>query len=115
MGVSYKEDIEDTRNSPANKIYNFFKKKQCQISVFDPLVKIWSEFDIKVKNQIPNFQKFNIIIFITRHSVYRKIKFNIKLKPNLIIFDSNNVLSSSQRKKLNSNDKIQFYALGRKN
>jgi len=38
LGVSYKPDVDDTRESPALKIIEILKKKKAVLKIFDPLV-----------------------------------------------------------------------------
>ena len=39
IGIAYKKNIDDTRESPAIEIINLLSNQFCQISVYDPLVK----------------------------------------------------------------------------
>jgi UDP-N-acetyl-D-glucosamine dehydrogenase len=41
IGVTYKKNIVDTRESPAEKIYQLFKSKNISVDWHDPLVEEW--------------------------------------------------------------------------
>ncbi len=98
LGATYKEDIEDTRNSPSELFYKKMIKFGCEIEVHDPLVNYWSEVNTKVHKNLPDLKKFDAVVFAVKHNVYRKINFN-KWKPKkkyFLFFDANNVLSNKQ-------------------
>ena len=61
VGVSYKEDTNDTRFSPAEKVYNFLKKKNCKLSFYDPIVNYWEY----TKGYSVNKKNLKIMIFIS--------------------------------------------------
>ncbi len=111
-GLTYKEDTNDMRFSPA---INFLKKLQTKcgkLSVYDPYIK---KKDIKLKkiNIIKNINSsFDIIIFCVAHSKFK----NLPLKKiiNKKIFDLNRVLSFKQKKLLRS-QKNKLFLLGSKN
>ncbi len=45
LGIAYKEDIEDMRESPALKVLEHLEKNHAHVSVVDPYVPefIWEE------------------------------------------------------------------------
>ena len=45
IGVSYREDTNDTRYSPAEGVYDFFRKMGCRIKFYDPVVNYWEYAD----------------------------------------------------------------------
>lgn len=111
MGVSYKEDIDDTRNSPTailfNKLKNYFKF----IDFCDPLVERWEELDLKVKNTIPNLNNYDILILVNKN--YKNLNF-VKLlkKRKITIFDTNDILNSKIAKRL-SKKEIKVFSIGK--
>ena len=121
MGVSYRHNIDDTRNSPTEKLYNKIIKYNAKIFVNDPVVKYWSEKKIIPDNKILDFKEIDIIIFCVSHDSYKKINFLKKLinVKSIIIYDANNVLSKKQiiqiKNMINKNKKIQFFSEGRGN
>ena len=91
LGITFKEDCNDIRNSKALELYKFFKKKN-KVDVYDPVVnkKVLGKFhNIKTINK---FKKnyYDIIIITVPHKKIRKlsIKFLRSLgKKNLNIID----------------------------
>ena len=99
MGVSYKEDINDTRYSPTEMLFRKLKKSNAIVTVHDPMVTFWNEMGIKVSKSYPNMNSFDAIVFTVRNEEYKKINFKKKInKKNILIMDANNVLSEKQHK-----------------
>mgnify|MGYP001026354020 FL=1 len=99
MGVSYKEDINDTRSSPTEILFRKLKKSNAIVTVHDPIVTFWNEMGIKVSKSYPNMNSFDAIVFTVRNEEYKKINFKKKInKKNILIMDANNVLSEKQHK-----------------
>ena len=84
LGLSYKKNIQDIRNSPALEIFSILNKKKFNISFNDKFVK---EIIVNKKKyyseDLNNLKKFKSIIMLTDHDYYKKINF-IKYKPTLI-------------------------------
>jgi UDP-N-acetyl-D-glucosamine dehydrogenase len=112
LGATYKEDIADTRYSPSE----FFLKKitslGAEVIVHDPLVKFWNETKRKVLNKIPDFSRFDVIVFAVKHKQYKKIIFKKYNKKTFLIVDANNILTEKQ-KKIIKDKKINFISIGR--
>jgi UDP-N-acetyl-D-mannosaminuronate dehydrogenase len=98
MGVSYKEDIDDTRNSPSALLYNKLKKHFKHIDFCDPLVKKWEELNLELKNEVPDLNKYDILVLVNKN--YQNLNFEKILKQKKIsIFDTNNILTTKKIKK----------------
>ena len=111
VGVSYREDTNDTRYSPAEKVFNFFKKMSCKLEFYDPVVNYWKysdSFSIK-KNEL---KKFDVYVYLTKHSAFKNL--NIKHKKKSLIFDLNHVLETKKRIKISKNKNYESYFIGSK-
>lgn len=111
VGVSYREDTNDTRYAPAKEVYDYFDKLECKINFYDPLVGYWSYSE---QNSIDKkiFNKFDVYVHLINHKYFRSQKFSYK--KNSIILDLNHVLNISTRKKLKKNG-YRTYFIGSKN
>ena len=74
LGAAYKKDIDDYRESPALKIFNFFIKKKIKFDFYDPFVKVISsnreKLFIKSKNNYKNILKnYDLVVILTDHTV----------------------------------------------
>ena len=87
MGVAYKKDISDTRESPAKDVIRGLLDKNANVSYLDPFVKnlnINGEEITKIETD-SNLSDFDLIIIHTPHSEFKNINFeNI----STIIFDT---------------------------
>jgi UDP-N-acetyl-D-glucosamine dehydrogenase len=94
MGISYKEDVSDLRSSPSVDLINFLKKITSKITLHDPITSKYNDMKLKILKKIPNFNKFDLVLFCVNHSFYKKLgikKFSKKTK----YFDLNQVLKQS--------------------
>lgn len=111
VGVSYREDTNDTRYSPAENVLNFFKKMNCKIRFYDPIVNYWdftNSYSIK-KSELKNF---DVYVFLTKHHLFKNL--NILYKKKSLILDLNHVIEENQRLKISQNKNYQSYFIGSK-
>ena len=87
MGVAYKKDISDTRESPAKDLISGLLDKNANVSYLDPFVEnlnINGEEITKIETD-SNLSDFDLIIIHTPHSEFKNINFeNI----SSLIFDT---------------------------
>ncbi len=100
MGIAYKKNVDDTRESPAVSILSKLSKS-CRVNYFDPFVE-----NVKIKNKLfrsikkLNYQqlgKYNAVLITTNHDNfnYKKI-----LKYSKRIFDTRGVYQNQKNKKI---------------
>jgi len=94
LGVAYKKNIDDTRESPAFKIAEKLRKRGYGFEYSDPHVdKILFKNKIKKSKKISSslLKKYKVVLIVTDHS-----KFNYKLisQKAKYIFDSRNVIKN---------------------
>ena len=87
MGVAYKKDISDMRESPAIDIAELLIDKNVDLSYYDPHVEEFNVSDtlINRETQSESFDNYDMILVLTPHSDFVGIKFD---KLNTIIFDT---------------------------
>jgi UDP-N-acetyl-D-glucosamine dehydrogenase len=91
LGVTYKKDVKDLRESPALDIIEKLQKKKTKVDYYDPLIPYLRVNNINLKRSPLNFTKlkqYDCIILVTGHKGvdYQKIRKNAKL-----IFDTRNI------------------------
>ena len=69
LGVAFKSDFDDIRDSLSIDLYNFLKKKGLKVNISDEYVKMSKIID---KKQL--IKKSDVIILGVPHSSYKKIK-----------------------------------------
>ncbi|MFZ2975207.1 MAG: nucleotide sugar dehydrogenase [Candidatus Moraniibacteriota bacterium] len=107
MGLSYKANVDDLRESPAIKIIEELEKKGAHVVRFDPYIPSMSD----AKNLNDFLKKSDAIIFVTNHKDFSNIdpktfkKFGIRA-----IVDGVNSLDKEKIKKLG----IKYKGIGRR-
>ena len=93
MGLTFKENCPDTRNSKILKLFKLFNNKSFNVSSYDPYQKLWSKEFNKKYNLIGNFKKnkkkFDIILFCVKHKEFKFLKkqLNKILKKKSFVYD----------------------------
>jgi nucleotide sugar dehydrogenase len=115
LGISYREDVGDTRYSPAELFVNAAIKEGAIIDCYDPLVSYWPELNIEPLSHLPPFNGYDVIVLTVSHKEFKTMNFVERMAGvNVLIFDANNVLSKSQIELLEKKScKIAF--IGRNN
>lgn len=72
LGVSYLNDIADTRNTPSEVFYSECKKAGANIRVHDPFVGYWPELALKVENSLEPLKTkdMDAVILGIKHEAY---------------------------------------------
>ena len=114
MGVSYRQDVGDTRYSPVYNLYKFISNETKKIIITDPYVQFWDEMDKLIETNSIKFlnKKIDVLIIATAHNIFSS-KLSIKRilsKPKMIIFDLVGLFSKKIKKQLESKHKV--YTLG---
>ena len=106
LGLAYKANVDDTRESPAFEIINILKTKGADIFVFDPHVGKGS--NAKDLNELLN--KSDYIILATDHIEFKNMDLSL-LKKNkiLAVIDGRNCLDKEKIKTMG----ILYHGIGR--
>ena len=97
LGVAYKKDISDTRESPSIDIIENLVSKGVNVSFYDPYVESLDlNVSVNKEQDINNFDNYDLILFHTSHSEFSKINFQ---EMDVPIFDATGTdyLSDSER------------------
>ncbi len=101
LGVSYREDVGDTRYSPAQIFVEAAEQEGAAVSAHDPLVTHWLELDRPVLSALPDAQGFDAVVFTQPSPTYRTLDLAVWLKGTVAeVIDANNVLTEDQRRQL---------------
>jgi UDP-N-acetylglucosamine 2-epimerase (non-hydrolysing) len=85
LGVAYKKNVDDARETPAKYIIDGLKSENLEFKVHDPYVKNW-DYDLSELDEVTSWA--DILILITDHDSYKGI--DLKNKP---IIDTRNLFS----------------------
>jgi len=113
MGVTYRQDVGDTRFSPSELFAKEAKLLGADISAYDPLLDYWEEMDMNIAELPNNTDKFDAIVFAVSHKEFNNLSLKKWIKPNrTLLFDANNVLTEKQILEISQN-KINYISIGR--
>ena len=97
MGVSYRQDVGDTRYSPSEIFLKEVEKQGGVIIPHDPLVAEWAETRRTVSANLPDPDKLDAVVFVVQHDEYTELDVCRWLNgATPVIFDANNVLTAQQ-------------------
>jgi len=113
-GVSYRQDVGDTRYSPSETLVRKLIDLEASVVCHDPYVKYWEEMSMNLPVKLPNAEDFDAVIFTVSHRQYK----NLELIPWAIgcklIFDANGLFGKNQRSLLRNNN-VRVESVGRGN
>ena len=99
LGVAYKKDIGDTRESPALDIIESLLEKSVDIAYYDPHVDelTVNKRSIAREENLENLSNFDLILIHTPHSKFQEINFDSVAS---LIFDSTGSFTISNANRL---------------
>lgn len=106
LGLSYKKDVDDTRESSAIKIVNLLLEEGYQVKVHDPYVR---ELDIglRLHSLEDSLNGSDLALMLVDHTEYKQLTSNtFQGMRHKVIFDAKNILSSLEG--------VTIYKLGQK-
>ena len=94
MGLTFKENCPDVRNTKVIDIYNSLKEYSVNITVYDP----WAnpeiakrEYGVDIVSELPH-QKFDAIVLAVAHDAFLKVDIHELCLENHVIFDVKGIL-----------------------
>ena len=105
MGLTFKENCSDTRNSQVFKIIDFFKNKNIDVEILDPWVNKQQIKNNNIKQRIVEkfTKKLDCLLIAVAHKKFTKLKKNFyvhNMKRNSLIFDVKNILKNNSFKNI---------------
>ncbi len=105
LGVTFKENCPDIRNSKVFDLYKFFKQRKINVDLYDPFAskeEVLMEYNVDLMNfsQISN-KKYNFIIIAVAHDEFLNIDIQRFCKnKKSIVFDIKNIFNKDSYLKL---------------
>ncbi len=99
LGVAYKKDVADLRESPAIDVISLLINKKAKISYFDPYIENVSIGNCKFKSEknLSNISKYDAVIILTDHT---DINYSEVVKKSKLVFDTRNATKSLKSQKI---------------
>ena len=111
LGVSYREDTNDTRYSPAEGVFKFLNKMRCKVSFYDPIVNYW-EYTKNYSIEKKYLNNFDVYIYLIGHQIFKRLE--IRYKRKSLILDLNHVLQKKIKLKILNNKNYTSFFIGSK-
>jgi len=96
LGVSFKENCPDIRNSKAFEIYSQLSAAGMQVDAFDPYA---NEAEVKEKHNIQlvnDLSKYDVIVLVVAHTFFKSLDYtSLKASGKTIIYDTKAFLDRS--------------------
>ena len=106
LGLTYKANVDDVRESPAFEIINILKTKGAEVFIFDQHIKNGSN----VKDLDELLQKSDYIVLVTDHNEFKNMDLNkLKKYKILVVIDGRNCLDKEKIKAMG----ILYHGIGR--
>lgn len=117
LGVSYLNDVGDTRYTPVESFYDHLEIEGAITTLHDPHVLYWEEKDSWINQQLDELLKeqYDLIAITTGHKNYRNNQglINKLLAQNAVfIYDTIGVLSNQEIKTLSSKHTVKVIGRG---
>lgn len=95
IGIAFKKDIPDTKNTPAEPIIRLLKKRGAKVNYHDPLIADFAskKGDISLQSlplDVPTVKEQDAIVIITDHS---NINYELIANNANLVFDTRNALA----------------------
>jgi nucleotide sugar dehydrogenase len=113
LGVSYRQDVADTRYSPSEDFVREAERRGGSVVCHDPLVTHWAELERKLSPELPRVNGADAVVFAVPHREYQSLDLLAWLgSERPLIFDGNAVLTKSQRNAL-TGARFRVFSIGR--
>ena len=88
LGITYKENCPDTRNTKIPEVYNKLIDQGSEVSIYDPYAsfeEVKSKYNINLVSELNNYDG---IILAVSHSIFKTLNYNkLKKESNSVILD----------------------------
>ncbi len=92
FGITYKGNVDDTRESPALEIINILQKKKYYVDIYDPHVT-----NETIKTYEEALKDANLLLVLTDHNEFKEMDFSKieELMEEPIIFDTRGIIKNN--------------------
>ncbi|MBC7947557.1 MAG: nucleotide sugar dehydrogenase [Chitinophagaceae bacterium] len=117
LGVSYLNDVGDTRFTPVQGLYERLVEAGCDVVLHDPHIVYWEEKGINVNNDMTELLKseYDIVIISTGHKEYRSSPTMIATllqHSKSFVYDTIGVLTNDEINTLKSKHTVRVIGRG---
>jgi nucleotide sugar dehydrogenase len=101
LGISYRQDVSDTRFSPSEIFYKAAREAGAEVLLHDPLVEYWREQAVPISRHLPPASELDAVVLAVPHREYANFDFAAWVGAQHPLFlDAVGVLGSAQQRRL---------------
>lgn len=99
-GVSYRQDVGDTRYSPSETVYTELTRRGAKVDFHDPYVTWWDELGKPVPDVLPGSAGYDAVLFAVPHTQYMEMDLVgwVEEKESTVVLDAYMVFTRQQRR-----------------
>jgi UDP-N-acetyl-D-galactosamine dehydrogenase len=96
LGVTFKENCPDIRNSQTFEIYTALKNNGVDVFAFDPFANAKEVLDIHQINLVSSLDTYDAIVLTVAHDFFKSFNYaSLKSSPNSVIYDTKAILDQN--------------------
>ena len=96
LGVTFKENCPDIRNSQAFEIFTALKSNGVAVVAFDPFANAKEVFDNHQINLVTSLETYDAIVLTVAHDFFKSLNYtSLKSSANSVIYDTKAILDKS--------------------
>ena len=96
LGVTFKENCPDIRNSQAFEIYTALKNNGVAVFAFDPFANAQEVLDNHQINLVTSLETYDAIVLTVAHDFFKSLNYtSLKSSANSVIYDTKAILDKS--------------------
>ena len=96
LGVTFKENCPDFRNSKVFDIIHQLKKEGADVAAFDPYANAMEVFQKYQVQLITAFEQYDVILLAVAHDFFKALDYaSLKISPDAIVYDTKAFLDRS--------------------
>lgn len=100
LGVTFKENCSDIRNSQSARIYNLLDSKGAEIDVVDPcahVAEVREAYGIGLIQALPKGKVYDVIIVAVAHDDFKMFDWKKLKSPDAVLFDVKGIVPKDER------------------
>jgi len=96
LGVTFKENCPDIRNSQTFEIYTALKNNDVDVFAFDPFANAKEVLYAHQINLVTSFETYDAIVLTVAHDFFKSLNYaSLKSSPTSVIYDTKAILDKS--------------------
>jgi len=96
LGVTFKENCPDIRNSQTFEIYTALKNNDVDVFAFDPFANAKEVLDIHQINLVTSLDTYDAIVLTVAHDFFKSFNYaSLKSSSNSVIYDTKGILDQN--------------------